>query len=82
MADDDEPDVNFADHDFHYSADPQFDISDTSVKAYQNKALSRIDLVMKTTSRFNAMKQYLTLKAYCFKLELELGIFEEDGGEH
>lgn len=75
-------DIDFGDEDFHGSNVPQFDISDVRVTAFRNKGLTKIDIVLKSDTPMCAMKLYAALKAYVFKYELEMNIFEEDEGEH
>lgn len=80
MQDDDRSDLDLSEEDWHYS--PEFDISDIRFSKVPYKARTRLDLIIKSESPLNVMRVYLALKAYVFKIEQEMAIFEEDGGIH
>lgn len=72
-----DPDVDFGQEDFQVSL--EHDISDINITALRNKGLTRIDIVLKSDSgqSIDIMRWYLSLKAYVFKIEQELGVMEE-----
>jgi hypothetical protein len=78
--DDEKIELDLGEEDFHYSA--EFDISDIRFDRASNKTRTRLDLIMKADHPLNVMRVYLALRAYVFKIEQEMGIFEEDEGEH
>lgn len=60
-----------------------FDISDVSWNTKSTKDMKKIYLIAEAEDLpFNLMKYYLALKAYVFKMEAEIGVFEESPDVH
>jgi hypothetical protein len=59
-----------------------FDISDIEFDVLRSKGLCKLTVVMRSEAPINLMRFYLSLKAYLFQIEQEIGVFDEEPEVH